>query len=102
MIVDRDRDFVHTYYRNEFAAGRCPPGLAKKNNGCMPPGQVNRAWVVGQPLAPEIVYYPLPRELYTQLTPPPYGYDYVRVDNNVLLINATSRLIAQILYNVGG
>ena len=102
VIVDRDHDVVHTYYRNEFAAGRCPPGLAKKNNGCMPPGQVNRAWVVGQPMAPEIVYYPLPRELYTQLTPPPYGYEYVRVDNNVLLINATSRLIAQILFNVGG
>ncbi len=102
VIGDRDRDVMHTYYRNEFAAGRCPPGLAKKNNGCMPPGQVNRAWVVGQPLAPEIAYYPLPRELYTQLTPPPYGYEYVRIDNNVLLINATSRLIAQILFNVGG
>lgn len=102
VIIDRDRDTLHTYYRNEYAAGRCPPGLAKKNNGCMPPGQVDRVWVVGQPLPPEIVYYPMPPDLYSQLTPPPYGYQYVRVDNNVMLINATSRLIAQILSNVGG
>ena len=102
VIIDRDRDTLHTYYRNEYAAGRCPPGLAKKNNGCLPPGQVDRVWVVGQPLPPEIVYYPMPPDLYSQLTPPPYGYQYVRVDNNVMLINATSRLIAQILSNVGG
>ena len=102
VIIDRDRDTLHTYYRNEYAAGRCPPGLAKKNNGCMPPGQVDRVWVVGQPLPPEIVYYPMPPDLYSQLTPPPYGYQYVRVDNNVMLINATSRLIAQILSNGGG
>lgn len=102
VIVDRDRDAVHTYYRKEFAAGRCPPGLAKKNNGCLPPGQVTRVWVVGQPLPPEIVYYTMPRELYTQLMPPPYGYEYVRIDNDVMLINATTRLIAAILGNVGG
>ncbi|TNF62734.1 MAG: hypothetical protein EP306_02715, partial [Burkholderiales bacterium] len=34
---------VHTYYRQEIAKGHCPPGLAKKNNGCRPPGQV-KAW----------------------------------------------------------
>ena len=39
VIVDRDRNVVRTYYRTEYDAGRCPPGLAKKNNGCLPPGQ---------------------------------------------------------------
>lgn len=102
VIIDRDRDGMHAHYRNEFSAGRCPPGLAKKNNGCSPPGQVQRAWVVGQPLPPEVAYYPMPRELYTQLTPPPYGHEYVRVDDNIVLLNATTRLIAAILGNVGG
>ena len=32
------RVFVKEYYADEFRAGRCPPGLAKKRNGCMPPG----------------------------------------------------------------
>ncbi len=102
VIVDRDRDMVRTYYRNEYSAGRCPPGLAMKNNGCLPPGQVNREWAVGQALPPEIVYYPMPRELYTQLTPPPYGYEYVRVDDNVMLISTATRMIGGLLGRLGG
>ena len=43
--VDRDDLFVR---RLGFANG-CPPGLDKKNNGCLPPGQAKK--FVGQPLA---------------------------------------------------
>ena len=28
--------------------GGCPPGLAKKNNGCLPPGQARKLYNVGQ------------------------------------------------------
>jgi hypothetical protein len=30
------------------ARGRCPPGLARKNNGCLPPGQARKMYDVGQ------------------------------------------------------
>ena len=33
---DRDRDYGYGYDRG------CPPGLAKKHNGCMPPGQARK------------------------------------------------------------
>jgi Ni/Co efflux regulator RcnB len=101
VIVDRDRNLVRTYYHAEYAAGRCPPGLAKKNNGCLPPGQVNRAWIIGQPLPPQIVYEPMPRELWMQLTPPPYGYEYVRVNDDIVLISSATRVIAALLGNLG-
>ena len=101
VIVDRDRNVVHTYYRTEYAAGRCPPGLAKKNNGCLPPGQANRAWVIGQPLPPQIVYEPMPRALWTQLTPPPPGYEYVRVADDIVLMSTATRVIAGLLGNLG-
>ena len=101
VIVDRDRNVVRTYYRTEYAAGRCPPGLAKKNNGCLPPGQVNRAWVIGQPLPPQIAYEPMPRALWTQLTPPPYGYEYVRVADDIVLMSTETRVIAGLLGNLG-
>ena len=42
--VDRDDLFVRRF---GYADG-CPPGLAKKNNGCLPPGQAAR--FIGQPL----------------------------------------------------
>ncbi|MGZ5910238.1 MAG: DUF1236 domain-containing protein [Reyranella sp.] len=101
VIYDRDRDTVRSWYRNEYAAGRCPPGLAKKNNGCLPPGQAKRMWNMGEPLPRQVVYYPLPRELYGQLTPPPYGYQYVRVDNDILLMVTATRLIVGVLGNLG-
>ena len=28
--------------------GNCPPGLAKKNNGCLPPGQAKKLYSRGQ------------------------------------------------------
>jgi hypothetical protein len=31
-----------------YGAGGCPPGLAKKNNGCMPPGQAKKLYNRGQ------------------------------------------------------
>ena len=101
VIYDRDRDTVRSWYRNEYVAGRCPPGLAKKNNGCLPPGQAKRMWNMGEPLPRQVAYYPLPRELYVQLTPPPYGYQYVRVDNDILLMVIATRLIAGVLGNLG-
>ena len=30
------------------ARGNCPPGLARKNNGCLPPGQAKKLYNVGQ------------------------------------------------------
>ncbi|MEO7751724.1 MAG: hypothetical protein ABIS09_10445 [Sphingomicrobium sp.] len=35
-----------TYYA--YGNGRCPPGLARKHNGCMPPGKVRKLYGVGQ------------------------------------------------------
>ena len=31
-----------------YRAEGCPPGLAKKHNGCMPPGQAKKLYNVGQ------------------------------------------------------
>ncbi len=31
-----------------YGVGGCPPGLAKKHNGCMPPGQAKKPYRVGQ------------------------------------------------------
>jgi Ni/Co efflux regulator RcnB len=100
VIVDHDRSAVSSYYREEFARGNCPPGLAKKDNGCLPPGQARKMWAVGQPLAPTVVYYPLPPELFTRLTPPPAGYQYVRVDDDILLMQTASRSVVNLLVNL--
>jgi hypothetical protein len=102
IIPDRDRQVVYRYYRSEYTSGRCPPGLAKKGNGCLPPGQAYRpapkpVWVVGQPLPPTVVYQPVPPVLVEQLEPVPPGYGYVQVDDDVLLMDMANRLIADVV-----
>ncbi len=101
VVVDHDRSLVQTYYRNEYSAGRCPPGLAKKNNGCLPPGQAKKTWQIGQPLPSDVIWHPIPRALRVQLTPPPYGYDYVQLQDDIVLMATATRVVAAMLGNVG-
>jgi hypothetical protein len=101
VINDRDRSSVYSYYRTQYAAGHCPPGLAKKNNGCLPPGQAKKLWMIGQPLAAGIVFYPLPGVLLAQLSPAPAGYQYVRVANDILMMAIGTRLIAGAVADLG-
>ena len=87
-----DQDRIRGYYAEEFRRGRCPPGLARKNNGCLPPGQA-KAWTLGQRLPPGVAYYPLPGVLLAQIAVPPPGYQYVRVASDVLMIAVASGVI---------
>ena len=79
--------------------GDCPPGLAKKNNGCLPPGQAKKL-SVGQALPAGAVYV-IPQPVMTRLPPPPVGYRYAIVGNEVALVNDRN-LIADILYGLLG
>lgn len=90
---DEDRVVLGNYYGDMESRGHCPPGLAKKHNGCMPPGQAKK-WQVGRPLPRDVRYYDLPPNLTVRLTPPPSGYKYVRVAKDILLIAAGTGMVA--------
>lgn len=94
------RSVITTYYTNEYRKGRCPPGLAKKNNGCMPPGQAHK-WSVGQPLPSNVVYYDLPQTVRVQIGAPPEGHRYVRVESDILLIATGTRMVIDGIQNLG-
>lgn len=94
------RSVITTYYTNEYRKGRCPPGLAKKNNGCMPPGQA-RQWSVGQPLPSNVVYYDLPPAISVQIGAPPSGHRYVRVASDILLIAVGTSMVVDGIQNLG-
>jgi Ni/Co efflux regulator RcnB len=82
---DQHSRLVREYYGERFRTGRCPPGLAKKHNGCMPPGQAKK-WRVGRPLPRDVIFYDLPPALVVQLGRPPAGHRYVRVAADILMI----------------
>lgn len=77
IIDNRDRILIRDYYRDDFRR-RIPPGHAKR-------------YLIGAPLPLGIRYHPVPRDLYARLSPLPRGYEYIRVDNDVLLVAEASR-----------
>lgn len=97
---DDQRTAVSNYYGEQYRVGRCPPGLAKKNNGCMPPGQA-RKWAVGQPMPRDVVTYSLPRDVIVQLGVAPAGHRYVRVASDILLIAIGTGLVVDAIQDLG-
>ena len=86
----------HGHGQNGYGYEGCPPGLAKKHNGCMPPGQAKKLYRVGQrfPLSygNRWSYNQIPYDLQRQYGFSPsdryyYGDGYVyRVDPKTMLI----------------
>ena len=99
---DQQRTYVREYYVQNYSNGKkCPPGLAKKNNGCMPPGQVKN-WVVGQPVPRGVLLYTVPQPVIRQLPPAPYGYRYVLIGGDVVLVQQQNNLIVDIIVGLLG
>lgn len=99
-FANHDRMAVHAYFRGAHGDKECPPGLAKKENGCLPPGQAKK-WAVGQPLPAGEPVYPLPPELVVQLTPPPSGYRYVRMAGDILMVAAATNMVVDAIQDLG-
>jgi hypothetical protein len=92
-----DRSAIQSYYRDEYSrGGNCPPGLAKKDNGCMPPGQA-RKWNVGSALPSDIYIEPLPSRLRSTLVAPMPGYDYGYVGGEVILFGVSDRIVVDFI-----
>jgi Ni/Co efflux regulator RcnB len=98
---DAHRDYVRSYYHDEFRRGSCPPGLAKKHNGCMPPGQAKKQWRVGQPIPSGVVIYDVPSALVVKLGVPPVGQKYVRVAGDILLIAVGTSMVIDAVNDLG-
>jgi hypothetical protein len=92
-----ERSAIESYYRDEYSrSGNCPPGLAKKNNGCIPPGQAKK-WSVGSHLPPDVHIAPLPPALVGTLVAPMPGYNYGYVDGGVVLFGVADRVIIDVV-----
>ncbi len=97
---DRHRSAVADYYTRQFRSGSCPPGLAKKGNGCLPPGQAKK-WAVGKRLPRDVIYYDLPPAVLVELGPPPAGHRFVRVAADILLIAVGTAMVVDAIEDLG-
>ncbi len=86
---DQERHLIHDYYRRHL-----PPGLAKRSQ--LPPGLAKRS-----SLPPGLAGERLPRELETRLSNLPEGYVRLRIGTDVVLMDARTRLVLDIVKEVG-
>jgi hypothetical protein len=99
-----NNDYANAYYGNgrRGLINGCPPGLAAKNNGCMPPGQA--AKLLGAPLATAAAIAPLyavPQSL-SYLYPDTPAYYYRYGDGYLYQVDRTTNLIDSLLPLIGG
>jgi hypothetical protein len=92
-FTEQQRGAARGWSVETYGRGNCPPGLAKKQNGCLPPGQAKKRYAVGQPLAKGIPYGPVPPELSLRIGAPPDGYLYVTLDGDLLKLAVGTLLV---------
>jgi Ni/Co efflux regulator RcnB len=90
-------------YDGRFAvrqSGRfCPPGLAKKNNGCLPPGQAKKLGI-GDRLPGYLSGYNIP-DRYRDRYYDNRDYSYRYEDDSIYRVNRGSGMIDQIISVLG-
>ena len=83
-----------------YGTGNCPPGLAKKNNGCRPPGQAKKHYNVGQRLPygynGYTPYNQIPYDVRSQYSLDPYGR-YIYDQNYVYRVDPKTQIISSVL-----
>jgi hypothetical protein len=108
VLTETEKRIIGSYYQRAYDVwtvtqapgkgkkkhGALPPGLAKK--GTLPPGLAKQLARNGT-LPPGLARRELPDDLLVQLRPRPVGYEFVLVDDRVLLIQAATNLILDVL-----
>jgi len=107
ILTEIERRLIAGYYQRHYddwdagnrGNGRnkhkgLPPGIAKK--GTLPPG-IYMQLVRNGSLPPGLGAMPLPYDLRMQLPPRPYGQRLLILDDKVLLVQAATNLILDVL-----
>lgn len=76
----------HNHYRNHYLNRYASPAHSRR-------------WKRGHRLHRNKAYHSLPYYANYDLSPPPFGHHYVRVDNDILLIGITTGIVVDILSN---
>ena len=92
---ERDRRLIHDYYRSH--AKRLPPGLAKK--GKVPPGHMKKLARYHK-LPSGYSGRALPWELHRRLSPLPRDYVRLQIGSDIVLLDALSRVVVDIIYDI--
>ena len=91
---DSDHDRKHNNHKKDKSKKGLPPGLAKRDS--LPPGLQKHLDKNGA-LPPGLAKRDLPEDLERQLGKPRHGYERTIVDNDVVLIEAATRKVVDVI-----
>ena len=94
------RTRARTVATPNYGTNACPPGLARKGNGCLPPGQARKIFNVGQRI-------PTGYNFYTPYSDIPLAYRdryglvndgrYIYRDDSIYVVDPTTNLVSRII-----
>ncbi len=98
--VDGDRDGIDDRAQNRYGANACPPGLAAKNNGCLPPGQARKMFAEGQRIPSGYDFYTpfdnIPVEFRDRYSLNSDGR-YIYRDGRIYDVDPTTQIVRRII-----
>jgi len=97
---EKQRSETNDYYKKRSHSGHCPPGLAKKKNGCAPPGHAKK-WAMGERLPRDVTYQSIDPAIRIKLGTPPEGHKFVRVATDILLIAVGTGMVIDAIQDLG-
>ena len=98
-FTDKHRVVVHKYYADQYRRGQSRPGFANRHRNFAHRSHV-KAWVIGKPLPPKVVYRELPSRVLVQLGPAPSHHRFVRVAEDVLLLATGTGMVVDAIDNL--
>jgi hypothetical protein len=102
--IRNDRYGDTTLGRNErFAGGgqACPPGLAKKHNGCLPPGQAKKRFGVGERLPAFFDSYNVPAQYQDRYRDTNEDLFRYNDDGTLYRVDAKTRVVEEVIRLLG-
>ena len=99
--VDANRDGIDDRTGRRYGANACPPGLAAKNNGCLPPGQAKKMFSEGQRIPTGYNFYTpyadIPSQYQSQLDP---NGRYIYRDDRIYVVDPATQLVTRVIENL--
>jgi len=92
VFSDGEASIIRAYYRDHSST---KPGKGKGRKG-LPPG-IAKNLQRGKPLPPGIAKQVLPNGLVALLPPAPHGFERVRLDGKILLVEIATQVIHDVL-----
>lgn len=102
-VLVAPRTNIRTTRGPNYGVNVCPPGLAAKLNGCLPPGQARKIFDLGQRIPRGYGFYTpfndIPLAYRNQIPPvyPDRDFDYIYRGNTIYVVDPATRLVSDII-----